>query len=301
VNSQGDLGDFRSGFVAVVGRPNTGKSTLVNHLVGQKVSIVSDKPQTTRHRVTGVVTTATHQLVLLDIPGFQKPLDLLTEHMQAIVNATLSEVDVVLFLLAGDQRIGAGDAFIARQLQRASTPVVAALNKVDLLTPSRVEEQLAAARALGEFDGWHEVSALTGQGLPGLQAALEALVPLGPAYFPPDLVTDQPEEMLIAELVREKVLRVTLEEVPHSVAVQVLEMEAREHKDIVDIRVAIYVERDSQKPIIIGEDGRRLKLIGSEAREEVERLLGSHVYLELVVRVRKHWRRDPRALGRLGL
>jgi GTPase len=292
---------FRSGFVALIGRPNAGKSTLVNYLLGQKVSIVSDKPQTTRHRITGVLTSATHQLVVLDMPGFQKPRDLLTSRMQQLVLATLSEVDVVLFLLPGDQRFARGDAFIAQYLSRVSTPVVVAINKADLISPEEAERQVEAATGLGEFSGVHVVSALTGQGVLELRTALEALIPEGPMYFPPDVTTDQPEETLIAELVREKVLEVTEEEVPHSIAVQLLEIEPREGRDLIDIRAAIYVERDSQKPIVIGEGGLRLKRIGSEARADIERLLGSQVYLELVVRVKKHWRRDPRALGRMGL
>ena len=297
----GDEEGFRSGFVALVGRANAGKSTLANRLLGQKVSIVSDKPQTTRHRITCVLTSPTHQLILLDMPGFQKPRDLLTSRMQSVVTATLSEVDAVLFLLPGDQRIGRGDVFIANHLAKVATPVVVAVNKADLLGPEEAERQVATAGALGSFGEVHLISALDGEGLEGLRTALEALLPEGPHYFPPDMVTDQPEEQLMAELVREKILEVTQEEVPHSVAVQVLEVEPREGRDLVDVRVAIYVERDSQKPIILGEGGLRLKRIGIEARADIERLLGSQVYLELVVRVRKHWRRDPRALGRLGL
>jgi GTPase len=292
---------YRSGFVALVGRPNSGKSTLVNHLLGRKVSIVSDKPQTTRHRITAVMTSDTHQLIVLDIPGFQKPRDLLTSRMQSVVTTTLEEVDAVLFLLPGDQKIGRGDAYIAAYLARTPTPVLVAVNKADLLDPEAAAGQVAAAAALGHFPQPHLISALTGEGIAELRCALEASLPEGPRYFPPDMVSDQPEELLIAELVREKVLKVTQEEIPHSVAVQVLEMEARQGRDLVDVRVAVYVERDSQKPILLGEGGLRLKTIGTEARMDIERLLGSQVYLELVVRVRKHWRRDPRVLGRLGL
>jgi GTP-binding protein Era len=293
---------FRSGFVAMVGRPNVGKSTLVNLLVGSKVSITSEKPQTTRHRIAGVLNGPGFQMVLLDMPGFQRPLDQLTRRMQDVVDAALTEVDIVLFLLNGEERVGRGDTFIAAAVKRSATPVIVAINKADVLTTAQLVAQAEAVRALGDLpEPFLSISARTGSGVDVLRERLTALLPEGPAYFPKDVVTDQREEMLIAELIREKAIRLTEEEVPHSIAVQVLEMEPREDSDIVYVQAAIYVERDSQKPILVGEGGKRIKLIGSEARQEIQALLGSRIYLDLSVRVRKHWRQDPGMLGRLGL
>ena len=292
---------FRSGLVALIGRPNVGKSTLVNKVLGQKVSIVSDKPQTTRHRVTAVLDAEDYQLIFLDMPGFQKPRDTLTKRMQSLVNTTLAEVDAILFLVPGDQRFGRGDAFIADALRSAGTPVVMAVNKVDLLSDQQADAQLEAARALVGSAEVHLVSALTGRGLDDVVAALSGLLPEGPRYFPPGVVTDQPEEVLVAEFIREQLLAVTEEEVPHSLAVEVLEMEARDDRDIIYIRAAIYVERASQRPILLGVRGERLKVVGTNARREIEWLLGSQVFLELIVKVRKHWRADLRMLDRLGL
>ncbi len=292
---------FRSGFVALVGRPNTGKSTLANALVGRKVSIVSDKPQTTRHRVTAVVDGDGYQLVLLDIPGFQKPRDTITRRMQELVRSTITEVDAVLFLLPGDQSFGRGDTFIAEALRGQPTPVVTVVNKVDLLAPEAAARQQEKAATLLGDDQVLLASALTGEGLAEVERRLAALVPEGPRYFPEGAVTDQPEEVLVAEFIREQVLAVTEEEVPHAIAVEVLEMEPREDRDLIYVRAAIYVERDSQRPIVLGPGGERLKHIGIGARREIEWLLGSQVFLDLVVKVRKHWRADPRMLDRLGL
>jgi GTP-binding protein Era len=291
---------FRSGFVALVGRPNVGKSTLTNLLVGQKVSITATKPQTTRHRVSGVVDGDGWQIVLLDIPGFQKPLDLLTERMQELVEHTVGDVDAVLFLLSAEETIGRGDAYIAAALVRAGAPVVLALNKVDAVSEEQLSHRLEQARALEGLPAPLLLSALSGEGTGPLLEGLASLLPEGPRYFPPGVITDQPEELLIAELVREKAIWVTEEEVPHSLAVQVLEREPRE-RGLVYLRVAIYVERDSQKPIILGEGGARIKEIGTQARKEIQTLIGSPVYLELVVKVRKHWRQDRRMLEGLGL
>ena len=292
---------FRSGFVAMVGRPNVGKSTLVNLLVGRKVSITSEKPQTTRHRIVGVLNGAGFQLVLLDMPGFQRPRDRLTHRMQEVVDAALTEVDVVLFLLNGEERVGRGDSFIAAAVARSATPVIVAINKADVLTDAQLVDQAEAARSLGDLPEPLLISAKTGSGVDDLRDRLVSLLPEGPAYFPVDVVTDQPEEVLIAELIREKAIGLTEEEVPHSIAVHVLEMEPREDSDLVYVQAAIYVERESQRPILLGEGGRRIKQIGSEARQEIEALLGTRIYLDLSVRVRKHWRQDPGLLDRLGL
>ena len=292
---------FRSGFVAMVGRPNVGKSTLVNLLVGRKVSITSEKPQTTRHRIAGVLNGAGFQLVLLDMPGFQRPRDRLTHRMQEVVDAALTEVDVVLFLLNGEERVGRGDSFIAAAVARSATPVIVAINKADVLADAQLVDQAEAARSLGDLPEPLLISAKTGSGVDDLRDRLVSLLPEGPAYFPVDVVTDQPEEVLIAELIREKAIGLTEEEVPHSIAVHVLEMEPREDSDLVYVQAAIYVERESQRPILLGEGGRRIKQIGSEARREIEALLGTRIYLDLSVRVRKHWRQDPGLLDRLGL
>jgi GTPase len=292
---------FHSGIVALAGRPNVGKSTLANRLVGRKVSIVSSKPQTTRHRIQAVLNGDDWQLILLDVPGFQKPRDALTERMQRRVEEALEEVDLALFILDATQPIGRGDAFIAAHLSRGGAQVVSALNKCDLVEASVVERQLEEAGRLGAFERVHAVSALTGAGLSDLTADLVGRLPPGPRYFPTDVVTDQPEELLMEELIREKAIRLTEEEVPHSLAVQVLDVETREKKQMLYVRAAIYVERESQRPILLGEGGSRIKTIGSEARREIEALLGTKIYLDLSVKVRKGWRRDPSLLERFGL
>jgi GTP-binding protein Era len=292
---------FRSGFVALVGRPNVGKSTLVNKVLGRKVSITADKPQTTRHRVAGVRSTPGYQLILLDMPGFQKPMDALTRRMQDLVDSTISEVDAVLFVLDGSETIGAGDRYIGRALAGATTPVIAAVNKIDLLDADRREAVLEEARTLVPSAEVVAVSALDGTGLDGLVGRLAELLPEGPRYFPSDVVSDQPEETLIAEFVREKLIAVTEQEIPHSIAAQVLEMEPREESDLMYVRVAIYVERESQRPIVLGRGGALLKRVGTEARHDIEWLLGERVYLDLVVKVRKHWRKSSRMLDDLGL
>ncbi len=292
---------FRSGFVAVVGRPNVGKSTLVNRLTGRKVSIVSDKPQTTRNRVAGVVSRPTSQVVLLDIPGFQKPRDELTRRMQATVDQTLQEVDGALWLIAGDESVGKGDAFIASRLAASGVPTVIAVNKTDLLSEDRAQRQAAIAATMGVSGPVLLISAVSGRGLEEVIPLLEGFLAEGPPYFPDGTLTDRPDEWLVGELIREKVLHVTEEEVPHSVSVEVLEMEARENDDLIDIRAAIYVERASQRPIVLGRGGLRIKQIGTEARRDIEILLGSRVFLDLGVQVRRHWRRNPGLLERLGL
>jgi len=292
---------FRSGFVVVVGRPNVGKSTLVNRLVGRKISIVSDKPQTTRNRVAGVLTSQSAQVILLDIPGFQKPRDELTIRMQSAVDGAMDDADGALFVLPANEAIGKGDAFIALQLRAVGVPTIAVVNKADLVSVQTAQQQLQKAAALGEFENVMLVSAKTGLGVTELLPALEQLLPVGPKYFPDEILTDRPEEWLVGELIREKVLAATEEEIPHAVSVEVLEMEPRSDSDLVDIRAAVYVERASQRPIILGRGGQKIKQIGSEARRDIEALLGTRVYLDLLVQVRRRWRRNPGFLGRLGI
>jgi GTPase len=285
----------RSGFVAVAGRPNVGKSTLVNALCGGKVAIVSDKPQTTRRRIFGIANGDDYQLVLADLPGFQRPRDPLTERMQKTVDASFEDVDAVLFVVDARERVGAGDRFIAKRIFELGVPVVVVVNKVDRLKPGHIASQMQTAANLGEFHALHPVSAKTGDGVAELREELVGLLPEGPLYFPPEQRTDLPLEAQVAELVREKALQLTREEVPHAVSVEVEEI------DDSRVRAAILVETDSQKQILVGKGGSMVRQIGTKARPEIEALLGRKIFLELVVKVRPRWRRDESMLERLGL
>jgi GTP-binding protein Era len=285
----------KSGFVAVAGRPNVGKSTLVNALCGGKVAIVSDKPQTTRRRIFGVVNGDGYQLVLSDLPGFQRPRDALTERMQRTVDRAFEDVDAVLLVVDCRERIGAGDRFIAGRVFALGVPVVIAVNKIDRLKPSHVAQQMMSAAKLGAFHALHPVSAKTGDGVGELRDELVSLLAEGPAYFPEDARSDLSVETQIAELVREKALALTREEVPHAIFVDV--------EEVTDalVRAAVVVETESQKQIVVGKGGRIVKEIGTRARPEIEQLLGREVYLDLMVKVRPRWRRDEALLERLGL
>jgi GTPase len=285
----------RSGIVAVAGRPNVGKSTLVNALCGGKVAIVSDKPQTTRRRIFGVANGDDWQLVLADLPGFQRPRDPLTEHMQRTVDSSFEDVDAVLLVLDARDRIGAGDRFIAKRVFELGVPVVIALNKVDRLKPGHIAQQLENAAKLGDFHAIHPVSARTGDGVDALRDELVELLPEGPAYFPPEQRTDLSTETQVAELVREKALALTRDEVPHAITVEVEELSEKV------VRANVYVETDSQKQIVVGGGGRMIREIGTRARPEIEALLGHRVFLELQVKVKPRWRRDERLLERLGI
>jgi GTPase len=285
----------KSGFVAVAGRPNVGKSTLVNALCGGKVAIVSDKPQTTRRRILGVATGEDHQLVLADLPGFQRPRDALTEHMQRTVDQAFEDVEGVLFVLSARERIGAGDRFIAGRVFALGVPVVIALNKVDRLKPAHVASQMQTAAELGDFHALHPVSAKTRDGVAALREELVGLLPEGPLYFPAEQRTDLPDEAQVAELVREKALALTREEVPHAITVETEEIEDKV------VRANVLVETESQKQIVVGKGGSVIKEIGMRARPEIELLLGRKIFLELQVKVRPKWRRDERLLERLGI
>jgi GTPase len=285
----------KSGFVAVAGRPNVGKSTLVNALAGGKVAIVSDKPQTTRRRIAGVVNGDGYQLVLVDLPGFQRPLDPMTERMQRTVDQAFEDVDGVLFVLSTRERIGAGDRFIAQRVFSLGVPVVIALNKVDRLKPGHVATQMDTASKLGDFHALHPVSAKTGDGVSELRDELVELLPDGPAYFPPEQRSDLSQEDEIGELIREKALALTREEVPHAISVEVEEVDEKV------VRASLYVETDSQKQIVVGKGGSVVKEIGVRARPEIEHLVGHPVFLELKVKVKPKWRRDVRLLERLGI
>jgi GTP-binding protein Era len=285
----------KSGFVAVAGRPNVGKSTLVNALAGGKVAIVSDKPQTTRRRVLGVANGDGYQLVLADLPGFQRPRDALTERMQRTVDSAFEDVDAVLFVLSARERIGAGDRFIAERVFGLGVPVVIALSKVDRLKPAHIASQMETGARLGGFHALHPVSAKTGDGVGELREELVGLLPEGPAYFPEGERTDLSLELQVAELVREKALQLTRKEVPHAISVEVEEL----GEDVV--RANVFVETESQKQILVGRAGSMVKEIGVRARPEIELLLGRHVFLELHVKVRPRWRRDEAMLERLGI
>jgi GTP-binding protein Era len=286
---------MRSGFIAVAGRPNVGKSTLVNALTGTKVAITSDKPHTTRHRITGVHTTDEAQLVLTDLPGWQKPIDPLTERMQGTVDAGLEEIDGVLFVLDARARIGAGDRYVARRVFQLGVPVIIALNKVDRLKAGHIATQMKTAAQLGDFHALHPVSAKTGDGVGALRDDLIVLLPEGPLYFPADQATDVPVEVQIAELVREQALRLTKEEIPHALTAEVIEIEDQH------VRVNLYTETESQKQILIGKRGAMVREIGTWARPGIEALLGHKVFLELKVKASPKWRRNPTMLERLGL
>jgi GTP-binding protein Era len=286
---------LKSGFVAVAGRPNVGKSTLVNAVSGAKVAIVSDKPQTTRRRIFGIANGDDYQLVLADLPGFQRPLDALTEHMQRTVDSSFEDVDAVLFVLSARERIGAGDRFIAGRLFELEVPVVIALNKVDRLKPGHIATQMDTASKLGDFHALHPVSAKTGDGVDALREELVALLPEGPPYFPQEQRTDLPVDVQVAELVREQALRLTKEEVPHAITVEVGEIGDRV------VRADVLVETESQKQIVIGKGGTMVREIGRRARPEIEQLLGHSVFLELRVKVKPRWRRDEALLERLGI
>ncbi len=286
---------MRSGFVSVAGRPNVGKSTLVNALCGGKVAIVSDKPQTTRQRIFGIVNGDDYQLVLADLPGFQRPLDALTERMQHTVDSAFEDVDAVLLVLSARERIGAGDRFIAKRVFDLGVPVVIALNKVDRLKPGHIAQQMQTAAQLGPFHALHPVSAKTGDGIAELREELVALLPEGPLYFPVEQRTDLTLEMQIGELIREKALALTRDEVPHAISVEIEELNDKV------LRAHLLVETDSQKQILVGKGGAMVREIGTRARPEIEALLGGPIYLDLVVKVRPRWRRDQATLERLGL
>jgi GTP-binding protein Era len=285
----------KSGIVAVAGRPNVGKSTLVNAICGGKVAIVSDKPQTTRRRIFGIANGDDYQLVLADLPGFQRPLDELTERMQHTVDTAFEEVEAVLFVLSARERIGAGDRFIASRVFGLGVPVVIALNKVDRLKAGHIATQMNTASKLGNFRALHPVSAKTGDGVAELRDELVGLLPDGPLYFPQEQRTDLSEDLQVAELIREKALWLTRDEVPHAISVELEEVEEKV------VRASILVETDSQKQILVGKGGAMVKDIGTRARPEIEALLGHSVFLELKVKVRPRWRRDAATLERLGL
>jgi len=299
--------EFHAGFACVVGRPNAGKSTLTNALVGTKVAITSQRPQTTRHVVRGIVHRPDGQLVLVDTPGLHRPRTLLGQRLNDLVRETLGEVDVIVFCLPADQRVGPGDRFIAEELARGRTPVVAVATKADLVSRERLAEHLLAIADLGDWADVIPVSAASGYQVAALADLLLTHLPVSPPLYPDGELTDEPEHVMVAELVREAALEGVRDELPHSLAVVVEEIEERPQSEgarsdvpFLDVRVTLFVERDSQKAIIIGARGSRLKEIGTRSRHGIEALLGARVYLDLRVKVAKDWQRDPKQLGRLG-
>jgi GTP-binding protein Era len=290
----------RAGFVALAGRPNVGKSTFVNAVVGHKVAIVSDRPQTTRRAIRGVHSVDGCQLVVVDLPGVQRPRDALTARMAGRVRQELEDSDAALIMLNGEQGIGAGDRFIANALVEADIPVAIAVNKMDRLAPERLIPILADAARMGVGEEVFPISARTGAGVPELVAHLSSLMPDGPYLFAEDATSDQPQEQLLAELIREAVIRRTFQELPHAVEAVVEDIE-RPRDGLTRVRALIWVETESQKGIVVGAHGRMVKAIGTAARREIEREIGERVHLDLSVRVRRDWRADDGLLDRLGI
>lgn len=291
---------FKSGFVAIVGRPNVGKSTLLNYLAKRKVAVISDKPQTTRFKVKAIVNAPNAQIVLIDTPGLHKPRDPLGEALNAAVREAYREVDAIVFVVDALEGIGGGDAFIAKELSAIDTPIILTLNKIDKVDRERLSEQLELAKEFGDFSKALPISAVTGKNVDALLERIVELLPEGPKYYPDDAISDQPEGLIIAEFIREKVFKLTEEEVPYSVAVDVEEVSPRKGAELVDVSAVIYVERESQKGIVIGKGGLKLKEIGSRARADIEHLLGSQIYLDLRVKVKREWRRDESSVRRFG-
>jgi len=290
---------IKSGFVAIVGRPNVGKSTLMNALIGKKVAIMSDKPQTTRNKITGVMTKPGLQVVFIDTPGIHKPKTKLGEVMVGLTERSLKEVDFILYIVDATAEIGEGDGFINQTLMNSKLPIIIALNKIDNLKEQEILEKVLSWQVIGVSETMIPISALQNINLDKLVEVIRNHLEEGPQYYPEDMVTDQPENMVVAEIIREKVLHLTRDEIPHSTAVVLDAMEEREN-DLIYIDAIIYLERDSQKGIVIGKGGAMLKQIGQLAREEIEGLLNAKVYLDIRVKVKKNWRKEVRYLQNMG-
>ncbi|WP_243290597.1 GTPase Era [Bacillus sp. FJAT-47783] len=282
--------EFKSGFVSIIGRPNVGKSTFLNRVIGQKIAIMSDKPQTTRNKIQGVYTTNHSQIVFIDTPGIHKPKHKLGDFMMKVAINTLKEVDLILFVVNAEEGLGRGEEFILERLKETNTPVFLVINKIDQIHPEKLLPIIDQYKDKYNFKEIVPISALQGNNVENLLQEIESILPEGPQYYPSDQVTDHPERFIISELVREKVLHLTREEIPHSVAVVIDSIEKRENNQAVYVAATIIVERDSQKGIIIGKQGKMLKEIGQRARVDIENLLGSKVFLELWVKVQKDWR-----------
>ena len=291
---------FKSGFVTLVGRPNAGKSTLLNAIMGKKIAITSNTAQTTRHRFRAVLTREGFQMIIVDTPGLHKPHDALGEELNTSALKALEDVDVVAMLIDASKPIGRGDEWVAAQLRGSRAHKICVLSKTDLATPEQIAAQREAAEGLAAWDAMVALSSETGHNVEAFVEEVVYLLPEGPAWFPPDMETDQPIEVVVAEFIREKILRTFHDEVPHAIGVALNEMEYDRKKDLYRIFAVIYVERDSQKGIIIGKRGAAIKRIGTEARADLEQLLGCRVFLDLSVKVKKNWRRDASQIRRFG-
>lgn len=290
---------MKSGFVAIVGRPNVGKSSIINAIAGQKVSIVSDKPQTTRYRIRAIINREEGQVVFVDTPGFHKPVDSLGDYLNSEVLNLLNEVDLIVFVIDGQSGFGRGDEYLSSYLKKAKPPKILVANKIDACERKILESSIESAHLCCDFVSTVKTSAVTGEGLEELLKEIFKYLPEGPRFYPEDMVTDIPLEYRLAEIIREKILHKTYEEVPHAVAVEIEELEEVEEKNLIKIYATIYVEKDSQKGIIIGKNGRMLKEVGTEARLEIEHLLSKKVFLSLQVKVKKDWRKKDQAVRML--
>jgi GTPase len=292
--------EYKSGFISIIGRPNVGKSTFLNRVIGQKIAIMSDKPQTTRNKVQGVFTTDDAQMIFIDTPGIHKPKHKLGDFMMKIAQNTLKEVDVILFMVNVEEGLGKGDHFIIEKLKGVKTPVFLILNKIDQIHPDALLPMIQQYNDLFPFAATVPISALEGNNVANLLQLLKDHLPEGPQFYPADQITDHPERFIVSELIREKVLHLTREEIPHSIAVVIDKMERKQEKDLIDVIATIIVERDSQKGIVIGKQGSMLKEVGKRSRVDIENLLGSKVYLELWVKVQKDWRNRSSTLRDFG-
>ncbi|OGX80240.1 GTPase Era [Exiguobacterium sp. SH3S2] len=291
---------FKSGFVSIIGRPNVGKSTFLNRVIGQKIAIMSDKPQTTRNKVQGVYTTDDTQIIFIDTPGIHKPKHRLGDFMMKVATNALREVDAILFMVNVTEPRGAGDEFIIEKLKGLDTPIILVMNKIDLIHPDEIPAVIEQYTNQLDFAAYVPISALQGNNVEPLIGEIKKLLPEGPMYYPADQVTDHPERFIISELIREKVLHNTRDEIPHSIAVNIESIKKRDNSDMVDVEAVIMVERDSQKGIVIGKKGAMLRQVGTEARHDIELLLGTKVYLNLWVKVQKDWRNKMGQLRDLG-
>ncbi|EYE88125.1 GTPase Era [Fervidicella metallireducens AeB] len=294
------MGTFKSGFITIIGRPNVGKSTLMNHLIGEKISIISNKPQTTRNTIQTILTNDNYQIVFIDTPGLHKPKHKLGEYMMKVATNTLREVDLIIYIINPDENIGPGDKYILEQLKDVKTPVFLVINKIDTVKKEIIAQTIENFKNVLQFDEVIPISALKGDNVNTLLNLIVDKLPEGPQYFPGDMITDQPEKFIVGEIIREKILHNLDEEVPHGTAVEVISMKKGEHSDIVNINATIYCEKESHKSIIIGKEGKMIKKIGQTARYEIERLLGNRVYLDLWIKVKKDWRDSPSTLQSLG-
>lgn len=291
---------YKSGFISIIGRPNVGKSTFLNRVIGQKIAIMSDKPQTTRNKVQGVLTTDKAQMVFIDTPGIHKPKHKLGDFMMKTAVNTLKEVDLILFMINAEEGFGGGDEFIIEKLKGVKTPIFLVINKIDRIHPDKLMELIVQYKEFLPFAEIVPISALEGNNVDRLLEQIEKMLPEGPQYYPADQVTDHPERFIASELIREKVLHLTREEIPHSIAVVIDKISKRDGKEMIDVMATIIVERDSQKGIVIGKQGALLKEIGKRSRHDIENLLGSKVFLELWVKVQKDWRNKAANLRDFG-